>query len=185
MNYKQTYQSILAECGLVLEKVREDDVKQCIELILQAETVFFIGVGRVKLAIEAFAKRLSHLGVKAVIVGEITEPAMTDKDILIVASGSGESLIPVVIAQKAKAIGGKIVHLGSNPHSSLATITDLMVRIPVQTKLYLADEIKSEQPMSSLFEQSLLLLGDTIAKMIVEKEKIQLNSLWKFHANLE
>ncbi|CUH97348.1 hypothetical protein P22_3475 [Propionispora sp. 2/2-37] len=185
MNYRQTYQSILSECNIALEKVREEDVKQCIELILQAEKVFFIGVGRVKLAIEAFAKRLSHLGVYSVIVGQITEPAMTDKDILIVASGSGESLIPVAIAQKAKQIGGKIIHLGSNPHSSLAPITDVMVRIPVQTKLYLADEIQSEQPMSSLFEQSLLLLGDTIAKMIVEKEKIQLKSLWKFHANLE
>lgn len=185
MNYKETYQSILSECNVALEKVREDDVRQCIELILQAEKVFFIGVGRVKLAIEAFAKRLSHLGVNTVIVGQITEPAMTDKDILIVASGSGESLVPVAIAQKAKELGGKIIHLGSNPHSSLAPITDLMVRIPVQTKLYLADEIKSEQPMSSLFEQSLLLLGDTIAKMIVDKEEIQLKSLWKFHANLE
>lgn len=185
MNYQQTYQSILAECNIALAKVREEDIKQCIELILQADKVFFIGVGRVKLEIEAFAKRLSHLGIYTVIVGQITEPAMTDRDILIVASGSGESLIPVAIAQKAKTIGGKIIHFGSNPHSSLAPITDLMVRIPVQTKLYLKDEVQSEQPMSSLFEQSLLLLGDTIAKMIVEKKEIQLKSLWKFHANLE
>jgi 6-phospho-3-hexuloisomerase len=185
MNYRETYQSILAECNVALEKVDEEDVKKFIELILTSEKVFFIGVGRVKLAIEAFAKRLAHLGVNVYIVGQITEPAMTEKDLLVVASGSGESLIPVAIAQKAKKIGGKIVHLGSNPQSTLAPITDLMVRIPVQTKLYLADEVASKQPMSSLFEQSLLLLGDAIAKMIVEKEEIELKSLWKFHANLE
>lgn len=185
MTYTETYQSVLAECNVALEKVNEEDVKKLIELILNSEQVFFIGVGRVKLAMEAFAKRLSHLGVHVYIVGQITEPAMTEKDLLIVASGSGESLIPVAIAQRAKKIGGKIVHIGSNPQSTLAPITDLMVRIPVQTKLYLADEIESKQPMSSLFEQSLLLLGDTIAKMIVEKEKIELKSLWNLHANLE
>lgn len=185
MNYRETYQSILAECNSALEKVNEEDVKKFIEIILGSEKVFFIGVGRVKLAIEAFAKRLAHLGVDTYVVGQITEPAMTEKDVLIVASGSGESLFPVAIAQKAKKIGGKIVHLGSNPKSSLAPITDLMVRIPVQTKLYLEDEIQSKQPMSSLFEQSLLLFGDTIAKIIVEKEKIELKTLWKYHANLE
>ena len=71
------------------------------------------------------------------------------------------------------------------PNSSLAPITDLMVRIPVQTKLYLEDEISSNQPMSSLFEQSLLLLGDIVAKMIVERKQINLKSLWQYHANLE
>lgn len=60
-----------------------------------------------------------------------------------------------------------------------------MVRIPVQTKLYLEDEISSNQPMSSLFEQSLLLLGDIVAKMIVERKQINLKSLWQYHANLE
>ncbi|SEP22411.1 6-phospho-3-hexuloisomerase [Propionispora vibrioides] len=185
MSYRETYQTILEECETALGKVKEDDVKQFIELLLEAEKVFFIGVGRVKLAVEAFAKRLAHLGIATYIVGQITEPAMTDKDMLVVASGSGESLVPVAIARKAKQIGGKVVHLGSNPQSSLAPITDLMVRIPVQTKLYLADEIQSQQPMSSLFEQTLLLLGDTIAKMIVEKEQIELKSLWQFHANLE
>ena len=39
--------------------------------------------------------------------------------------------------------------------------------------------------MSSLFEQSLLLLGDIVAKMIVERKQINLKSLWQYHANLE
>ena len=37
-------------------------------------------------------------------------------------------------------------------------IADFMVRIPVRTKNYLEDEIDSCQPMTSLFEQSVLLL---------------------------
>lgn len=185
MNYKIAAKLVLSECSMALERIDEDEVNNFIDMLLEANQVFFIGVGRVKLELEAFAKRLAHLGIKVHIVGDINEPAMTSKDILVVGSGSGESLIPVAIAQKAKQIGGKIIHIGSNSKSSLESITDLMIRIPVQTKLYLNDEIVSKQPMSSLFEQSLLLFGDAVAGMIVDKKNIELKKLWNFHANLE
>lgn len=185
MDYKTATKIVIDECNLALTKIDEKKIDELIDYLFNADKVFFIGVGRVKLELEAFAKRLAHLGIKTHIVGDINEPAMTDRDILIVGSGSGESLIPVAIARKAKSLGGKIVHIGSNPQSSLAPITDLMIRVPVQTKLYLEDEISSNQPMSSLFEQSLLLLGDVVAKMIVEQKQIELKSLWQYHANLE
>ena len=185
MDYKTARKLVIDECNLALTKIDEEKIDELIDYLFEADKVFFIGVGRVKLELEAFAKRLAHLGIRTHIVGDINEPAMTDKDILIVGSGSGESLIPVAIARKAKSLGGKIVHIGSNPQSSLAPITDLMIRIPVQTKLYLEDEIASKQPMSSLFEQSLLLFGDIVAKIIVEKKQIELKSLWQYHTNLE
>ena len=43
----------------------------------------------------------------------------------------------------------------------------------------------SQQPMTSLFEQSLLLVGDAIAMSMVRKRDIDLDSLWEYHANLE
>jgi len=64
-------------------------------------------------------------------------------------------------------------------------IADFMVRIPVRTKLYLDDEIESKQPMTSLFEQTLLLLGDILAKMIIDDRNVSLKDLWQYHANLE
>lgn len=185
MKYGKACQLVLDECRQALGKVDEGQVKEFISLVYSSEKVFFIGVGRVLLSLEAFAKRLAHLGIDAVVVGEITEPAFTDKDLLVVGSGSGESLFPVAIAKKAKSIGGKVVHIGSNENSSMKEVTDLMVRIPVRTKLYKEDEISSEQPMSSLFEQALLLFGDSVSKMIVEEKQIELKQLWKFHANLE
>lgn len=185
MDYKTATEMILSECREAMLKVDERKIEEFISMISSADKVFFIGVGRVKLEMEAFAKRMAHLGIKTHIVGDINEPAMTTNDILIVGSGSGESLIPVAIAQKAKNIGGKVIHIGSNPNSTLAPITDLMIRIPVQTKLYLPDEIVSKQPMSSLFEQVLLLWGDAVACMLVERKKINLKDLWHCHANLE
>lgn len=171
MEYQKAAGVVIGECQTALDKVDAEKTQAFIELVTNVGKVFFIGVGRVKLELEAIAKRFVHLGIDAHIVGDINEPAMTERDVLIVGLGSGESLIPVAIAKKAKSLGGKIVHIGSNANSTLAPIIDLMIRIPVQTKLYLDDEIKSTQPMSSLFEQTLLLWGDAVAGMIVSQKK--------------
>ena len=119
-------------------------------------------------------------------MGEITEPAITKNDLLIVGSGSGGSLFPLGIAKKARAaVDCAIVHIGSNPNSEMKDIADFMVRIPVRTKFYLEDEIESCQPMTSLFEQSVLLMGDVLAKMIIEEKNLDMKGLWQYHANLE
>jgi 6-phospho-3-hexuloisomerase len=165
--------------------IPEESVIALAQSIKSAEKVFFVGVGRVLLSLEAIAKRLSHLGIHTVVVGQITEPAITDKDLLIVGSGSGESMFPLGIAKKAKQFGATVAHIGSNPQSSMKEHADVFVRMPTQTKLGLADELDSIQPMSSLFEQCLLLLGDSLALMFVEEQGIDIHDLWRFHANLE
>jgi len=185
MNYKEASRLIMSEVETALSQVDEDQVAALAEMITGSEKVFLVGVGRVLLSLQAFAKRLNHLGIPAFFVGEINEPALTPKDLLIVGSGSGESLFPVAIAKKAKGLGAKVVHIGSNPQSAMAPVADLLVRIPVQTKLGLPDELQSKQIMSSLFEQSLLLLGDAVALMIASEKNLDIKALWRHHANLE
>lgn len=85
---------------------------------------------------------------------------------------------------KAHKIGAKVVHISSNPNSDLKDIVEFMVRIPVRSKYYLEDEIDSLQPMTSLFEQT-LLLGDIVAKMIIDRRDLDMKGLWQYHANLE
>lgn len=161
----------------MLERLKND--------IIKANRVFFIGVGRVMLSLEAIAKRLSHLGISCSCVGEITEPAIQPQDILIVGSGSGASIVPLAIAKKAQKLGAKVIHIGSNPNSEMKLYSEYMVRVPTRTRLYLEDEIDSRQIMTSLFEQTLLLLGDILAYMIVEEKGIDIKDLWEYHANLE
>ena len=186
MDFTQAKQTVLSELQGVFDTVDEKQVVELTEMICSAEKVFVVGVGRVLLMLQAFTKRLNHLGIEANFVGAIDEPAITDKDLLIVGSGSGESAVPVAIVKIAKKYNAKIAHIGSNANSSMIPYEDLFVRIPCSTKLDLPDEIKSNQVMSSLFEQSLLLLGDMIALLIVDKEGItDLHSLWRKHANLE
>ena len=181
--YNDTVEVVLNECESVLRAIPEKDTEEFIRTINNANSIFFVGVGRVLLSLKAFAKRLAHLGFDTHIVGEITEPAIKNGDVLIVGSGSGESMFPKLIAKKAKSFGAKVVMIGSNRESSIAKLSDFMIRVP--TKLQLEDEIKSEQIMTSLFEQFLLLYGDIVAKMIVEKSNIDMPSLWQYHANLE
>ena len=183
--YEDTRDLVLSELTVSLGAVDPASVDRLVDAILEADQVFVVGVGRVLLSLQAFTKRLAHLGVKAHYVGEITEPAIKPGDLLIVGSGSGTTLFPAGIAKKAYDAGAQVVHIGSNPDSPLRDIASFMVRIPVRTKKYLDDEIDSQQPMTSLFEQSLLLLGDIVAKMIIERKQLDLKGLWQYHANLE
>jgi len=184
--YKTACADVLGELKRTLDSVDPAQLERLRDEILKADQVFFVGVGRVMLALQCVCKRLAHLGIRAHYVGEITEPAITKDDLLIVGSGSGGSLFPLGIAKKARAaVDCTIVHIGSNPNSEMKDIADFMVRLPVRTKWYLEDEIDSCQPMTSLFEQSVLLLGDVLAKMIIEEKNLDMKGLWQYHANLE
>ncbi|MCM3489835.1 SIS domain-containing protein [Alkalihalophilus marmarensis] len=183
--FSSSTKDIIAELNTTFESINSDEVDRLIEEISKADQVFFVGVGRVLLSLKSIAKRLAHLGVKTYVVGQITEPAITDKDLLIVGSGSGETAFPLIIAQKAKKYNATVAHIGANPESSMSEYADLFVRIPVQTKLHLPGEVESVQPMTSLFEQSLLLLGDAVALTIVRDRDVDMKALWQYHANLE
>lgn len=185
MDYLSSERLVADEISQTLKRIDAEQVEQLILSIENADKVFFVGVGRVLLSLQAIAKRFSHLGINSVVVGQITEPAITASDLLIVGSGSGETLFPLGIAKKAKGFSAKVIHIGANPDSSMREYRDQFVCIPVQGKQYRADDVPSVQPMTSLFEQSLLLLGDTIALMMIERKKIDIHTLWQFHANLE
>lgn len=184
--YETASEDVLAELKKTMESIDPASLERLVDEVLKADQVFFVGVGRVMLALQCICMRFAHLGIRAHCVGEINEPAIKKDDLLIVGSGSGGSLFPLGIARKARAsVDCTIVHIGSNPNSEMKDIADFMVRIPVRTKNYLEDEIDSCQPMTSLFEQSVLLLGDVLAKMIIEQRHLDMRSLWQYHANLE
>ena len=185
MNFGDTYRLILTEISQALSSVDEAELNCLTENIANAQTVFLFGVGRTFLSLQAFCKRLNHLGIRACCVGDLGEPAITEHDLLIIGSGSGETVCPVQIAKTAKKYNAKIAHIGSNPQSSLKQYADIFIRIPVKTKLNLPGELHSSQIMSSLFEQSLYILCDGICLMIAKEKNLDIQSLWKFHANLE
>ena len=59
------------------------------------------------------------------------------------------------------------------------------MKIPCKTKLGLPGEFPSFQPMSTLFEQVLYILGDVIAYTIMDKKQFDEEEVKNNHANLE
>ncbi len=176
---------ILSEMEAVCELVNQKEVTQSAELIIQANRVLVVGVGRVLISLKAWVKRLRHLGIDINYVGSETEAAVLKGDLLIVASSSGESIIPVKIAEKAKSLKVDVLYIGSNPDSSAGTLADYSLRIPCKTKLGLPDEFHSFQPMSTLFEQVLYIMGDALTYEIMDRMTFNEEEIKNNHANLE
>ena len=162
-DYEKTCKDVFTELEKTMASIDTEALEQLTEDILNADQVFFVGVGRVMLALQCVCKRLAHLGIKAHYVGEITEPAITKKDLLIVGSGSGGSLFPLGIAKKArKTVDCKIVHIGSNPNSEMKEI---------------ADYIKTNNVKYIFFEE---LVSPKIAQSLADETGVQLLALNPF-----
>ncbi|MDD5454101.1 MAG: SIS domain-containing protein [Candidatus Ratteibacteria bacterium] len=183
MDFLQIKNKVLESVNCALDKVGETDV--FVDAIISANKVFVVGSGRSKLIIESFAQRLKHLGLDVNIVGEILQPPASKADLLIVASGSGESVFPVSIAQKAKKIGMKIVLITAERNSSIGKISDLIICIPASSKAAYPKKITGFQPLGSLFEQCLLIFCDIAAIIIQKTKNIPSETLFENHANLE
>jgi 6-phospho-3-hexuloisomerase len=194
--YKNKANLVISEIQKSLFNVPDIQTKKLINEILKAKKVFLVAVGRVNLSLQCFGKRLSHLGIEVELVGSLTEKPATKKDLLLVASGSGESIVPLEVARKAKNIGCKIALITSAKKSSLRKISNFVVEIKAPTKIVkrtiiesLSDKASkpkaSYQPMSSLFDQALHIYGDVVSILIIEKLRINKKMLWKYHANLE
>jgi 6-phospho-3-hexuloisomerase len=187
MKFKKLNDDVCNEIKFVLSKIDEKEIENFIELILKTKTnrVFVIGVGRVMLMLQAFAKRLKHLGFESYVVGETTVPGIKDGDLLIAASGSGETLTTFNVVKLAKKNKANIALITSSINSTIEKLSDFTVRIPCATKLHLPGEFPSKQPMTNLFEQSLLIFCDCVSIIIQNKLNISEEDLWKVHANLE
>ena len=182
-NYYENSQAVMEELEHLLEKVSSEEIDHYITALLEAREVFFIGVGRVRLSLEAAVKRLTHLGISCHMVGDLNEPPIAKEDLLVVGSGSGESVIPLEIAKKAKSYGAKVVHLTSNSDSSIARLADYIVKFDSPSKSN--QTLTSIQPMTTVFEQGLLIFHDVLALRLMNEKQLTMDDLKSRHANLE
>jgi len=85
----------------------------------------------------------------------------------------------------AKKNGAKVAGVGANKASSLRERCDLYVQLPAKTKTGFEGVIRSEQPMTNLFEQALLIFFDIVTMLLQRKRGISEEEMWHLHANLE
>jgi 6-phospho-3-hexuloisomerase len=183
--YHALAQAVTNEVAQVLSRVEPDEVDRLAGHLTRAQKVFVFAVGRVFLSLQCLAKRLAHLGLDVQVVGSITEKPITQNDLLLIASGSGESKLPAEIARIAGKHAARIALITSADSSTIKSLADAVVHLPCPTKADARRGVQSIQFMSTLFDQSLHLFGDVLCLMLQEKMGLTDEVLWKRHANLE
>ncbi len=121
----------------VLPKVLEnqkDRLNEFVKILKSSKAVHVYGVGRSGAVALCFAIRLKHfekvLGCKVWWVGDEVREKIEYGDALIAFSGSGETAEVLIVAERAKDAGAKVVSITSFEDSSLAKISDLVIIIP-------------------------------------------------------
>ena len=183
-SYSSSQVLLLKELERTLAAVSEAEIAVAQEMILAARRVFVTGAGRSGLALKMAAMRLMHLGLVVHVAGEVTAPAISQGDLLLVASGSGTTAGAVHAAEVARNVQAEVLALTAAPASKLGQLTQGLIVIPAATKQD-HDGVRSEQYAGALFEQSVLLVMDAIFQVMWRERGESAEELWKRHANLE
>jgi len=152
--------------------------------LARADRVFLLGAGRSGLALRMTAMRLMHLGLTAHVVGEATAPAIASGDVLLVASGSGTTPGIVAAATTASEVGASVVAITADAASALALSSTVTVVVPAARKRD-RDSAASAQYAGSLFEQSVVVVGDALFHALWKASGLTADELWPRHSNLE
>lgn len=176
---------IVKELSEAVQKVGAVQVEALIERILHADAIFVAGGGRSGLVMRTFAMRLMQMGYNVHVVGDTVTPAIGSGDLLVIGSGSGETQSLVAMAQKAKHIGSDVAALTIQPESRIGQLSDTIVQLPGSTKEQHQDVLVTVQPMASLFEQTMLIVLDSIILRLMEVSELQSDQMFSLHANLE
>lgn len=131
-----------------------------------------------------FAMRLVHLGFKTYVVGETITPAIQKGDLLIACSGSGETKKIIFDSKISKEAGAKVLVFSADISSILATLADYAVIFPGSTNKY-SKKSRSIQFGGSLFEQSLLIILDSLIYYLQMSLEVDDREMKRTHTNLE
>lgn len=183
--FAQIRTAVLTELSSRIQALDPNIVEELLREILDAERIFFAAAGRSRQMLSAFAMRVMHMGLCAHVVGDATTPAIGPGDLLLAASGSGETDTTLLLAGKAKQAGARLAVFTAQPASSLGQLADQV--FPLLTAPQCQRPPQALQIGAAPFEESLLILGDILVILLAKELGIQdVNAtLWKNHANLE
>lgn len=171
---KSYLNEILAEISVVCSKSHFDDVDRFIDQILLAEKIVCVGAGRVGLSLRAFSKRLKHLGKESYFISDEVLPRFGKSDLMIIGSGSGETASILTLAKKCQEYKANLILITTNPNSSIAQISDVVLVLNF-------DEVKTIQPMTSLFEQTLFITLDAVVLELMKKLNVEEKQMKEIH----
>jgi 6-phospho-3-hexuloisomerase len=185
--FTESYALILNELQQSLSHVHGKQVERLLNAIRDANKIFLAGAGRMGILLSTFCMRLNHLGFPSYAVGAINCPPIGSKDLLLVASSSGETPTIREVVIKAEKEKAHIAAITATPSSTIATIASFIVHIEAPSTLMDSgdDVFISKQPMKTLFEQTLFLLLEAAVLALMKLTGQTASDLAQRHGNLE
>lgn len=169
-------------------------IENLMEAREQGKKVVLVGAGRSGLVGKAFAMRLMHLGFNVYVMGETITPSVGEGDLVIVVSGSGTTNLPVTVAEMSKILGAKVLAITSHPDSPLGKISDHVALVLGRGLGALEEEYFSRQllgeheslaPMGTMFEDTCMVLFDSVVAELMAKLEVSEEEMRERHAVIE
>ena len=150
------------------------------------KTIFITGAGRSGLVGKFFGMRLMHLGYKVFIQAETNTPAITNSDILIAISASGNTISVIEAVEKANRLGAKVIAITANPKGALFHQAKHSLLLDSRRKKRKNKPIMIERyiPMGTAFELSSLLFLEEIITTLMQEKNIHESEMKNRHANI-
>lgn len=177
MNTIEYVKRNVSELQVIAEEVDEKQLREAVQACLDAKRIFFSGMGRSGNMVKALAIRVMHLGYEAYVAGDAATPSVKRGDLLIAVTASAKTKVTLNHMETAKGAGAKVLLISALLEDP--GLSDYFISIPAKTK------VKSAQHAGSLFEQSVLVVGDAIAAELQQEKKVSTEYMNQRHANLQ
>jgi len=177
--FEESISYINRRASEILNEVDRGKVEGAVKLFMRARRIFVYGTGRSGLAGKAFAIRLVHLGFQTFVIGETITAPVQKNDLVVLISGSGETIPVTMTAEIARRLGAKIISITANPDSHIARFADILISLSV------GDVDAELAPLGTLFEaSSWIFLDGLVAELMAIKGEDE-KKMRKRHATLE
>ncbi len=178
---KEIAYSILDEIKNTIRLVDEKPLFLLAEEILQAKRVFVAGSGRSEQNARIFAMRLMHLSIPSYVVRDVTTPAITKDDLLIVFANAPENKWLCEIARKSYSAQAAVAAFSLSISSPIADLAKVCVFIPKSP----SSGVAGTQSAGVVFDQTCMILSDMLVIHLARKMNKPIDELIRNRSNLE
>lgn len=168
---------IVDELNRNIRSVKCEQLDALVDMIINANRVYTYGCGRSGFAMMSFGMRIMHLGKECHYVHDTCVPPIKADDLLIIASGSGNTDSTFAIAERGRRLGCKVVLVSENKDSRIGRIATMCLEMPWDRT--------SLQPLGNCYDQTQNVVLDTVIFKAMNKMGINEAIMDKNHTNIE
>jgi len=180
--FNDSIKYIQKKIKVILNNVSNDDLDKIQKLFFKSNRIFLYGAGRSGLVAKAFAIRLVHLGFQTYVIGETITAPVQKGDLVIIISGSGETIPAVMTSEIARNLGANVVSITAKKNSDIAKYADISLFISATCQ---EEDRKKFAPLGTLFEASVWILLDGIIADLLDSKGESEETMRSRHATLE